>query len=179
MRAVIAAPIGNVVNFTNWAPLDAYSQTVFNNVTGIYTTPESGDYVIQLVANYMTNTTMPYDEADVPNTPYVELYDVDTDESLIASVLTGVVINVVVPPPSSGLPPTIISAGSLTNAGQVRISVMIPLTMGQRVRIRAVSNGFTYDGLFPNPHINFNPSPNLDTTLTIFKVRNSAVQILM
>ena len=173
---VVAAVIGDFVDFTGWTDIVPDVFDAFDNVTGIYTTPEDGDYQVELVVNYQINTPIPIPSNDLSFVPDVQIYDVDTDERILASTLSATDMIVPLPPDENG---TFVRVTNLVAKGQVIIKAIIPLSQGQRIRVRATTNGLVFlpvgpPGPVPPAIIDFSPE-NLDTTLGIYKLRNSPI----
>lgn len=166
-----AQAIVNVVPLTNWSDIIPHQPAIFNNATGIYTAIESGDYQIILTLNYKTSAPISVDTL-LTNVPTIEAYDVATDTRLAGSLFP--TIHIVIPPLASGDPGT--DVAFIQGAGQVIINVVVPLTVGQRVGIRAVSNGLIFEVFnalqLLTATIDLSP-PGVDTTLAIFKIRNT------
>lgn len=168
------SPIYNTVDFTNWSNLSADILSSFDATSGTYVVPASGDYFIRLVASYESSVPLPIN-ANTDDIPLVKIYDVDTDAVILKAALFVNNILVNVPPVcSSNMPCEAIIKG-VVSKGQVFIEGIVSLINGQRLRVKASSNGLTYfqtSGLTTEPTINFSPI-NSDTTLSITKVRNT------
>jgi len=176
--------IGNTVDLTKWTDIVPDALDLFNNTTGTYTAPESGDYHIELVISFETSLPLPVSPL-LNNIPSIELYDVATGEAILTKSFPTTHATVLIPPIGSGdaaFPE--ITVSSLLGKGQVIINVVIPLNEDQQIRFRAVTNGLVFNPFsilevippFP-PRIVFNPTGS-DTTLTIFKIRNSPIVIV-
>jgi len=175
----ISIQAGDTVDFTNWTDIVTDALNLFDNATGTYTAPEDGDYQVSLVVNYETSVPLPTN-TNLSEIPLIELYDVDSSNNILASLFPIINIIVPLPPPSSEEPPVNLPLAFVQSAGQVIINAVIPLVANQRIRVRANTNGLIYFppvGIsqilppFP-PRIDFSPE-NVDTTLTIYKIRNS------
>ena len=178
---------GEAVDLVEWTDIVPDALNSFDNATGTYTAYESGDYEIQLVVNYETNVPINVNPS-LCDVPAIEIYDVCTGEHILASTFPAVCIIVPIPPPSTGDIPCDVYVSSLLCKAQVIISAVVPLCACQRIRVRAVTNGLTYipsslPPCFPltseinsynTATIDFSPEC-LDTTLTIYKVRNSPI----
>lgn len=166
-----SSPGTNIVDITGWTNIVPDPLDSFDNSSGTYTVYEDGDYQIELTINYETSTAIPVDPTLV-NVPSIEIYDVDTHEHILASNFSAV--STIIPRIHS------IVVSALLSKGQVIINSVVPLKMDQQIRIRASSNGLIYDPATPpasNPRI-FLSYNGVDTTLTIFKVRNSPVVVV-
>lgn len=169
---------GECVDLTGWSDIVPDALNAFNNATGIYTAPESGDYQVSLTVNFRTSLSIPVSET-LLDVPFIEVYDVDTDGKILTSAFPVTALLIVVPPLATGEPPVDVFATALLTIGQVIINAVIPLTEGQRIRFRACTNGLHFipplisDQQLPSPaSIDLSP-PGLDTTLAIYKIRNS------
>lgn len=172
----VNAIIGEAVDLTDWTDLVPDVFDAFNNATGIYTAPETGDYDVRLVVNYETNVPIPVSPLLV-DVPIIEIYNVLDDAHILASFFPTIVLVIPVPPPSTGEPPFDITVAAIMSKGQVVIGGIIPLTAGQQIRVRAVTNGLVYNptGIPPvQATIDFSPA-GVDTVLTIYKIRNSPI----
>jgi hypothetical protein len=172
--------VGPSVDLTNWTDIVPDVLDVFDNVSGTYTAPEDGDYVVAVVVNYETSVFLPTD-IGLTNVPTIEVYDVDTGNRILGSQLTAASIVIPIPPLSSGEPIIDVPLAFIVNRAVVTIDAVIPLVLGQRIRVRALTNGLVYSSIValqaitPNPpRIIFDPD-GVDTTLTIYKIRNSPI----
>jgi hypothetical protein len=164
-----------------WTDIVPDALEAFDNATGTFTAPENGDYVVTLVANYETSVPLAVDPGLI-NIPTLEIYDVSTSEKILASQLSAISHSVQIPPQSSGDLLISVPLAYLVNRSIVTISAVIPLVLGQLIRVRASANGLTIPPtvgvlqVIPAlpPRIIFNPA-NVDTTLTIYKIRNSPI----
>src|SRR4029079_18281629 len=100
---------------------------------------------------------------------------------ILGSQLSAASIIIPIPPLSSGELPIDVQVAFLINRSIVTINAVIPLRLGQRIRVRALTNGLIYAPIAPlqvipplPPRIIFNPE-GVDTTLTIYKIRNSPI----
>jgi len=172
------AIVGEAVDLVKWTPIVPDALNSFNNLTGTFVAPEAGDYFLDLVVNFRTSVSIPVDPS-LDNVPYIEIYDVDTDAHILASSFPTINIIVPIPPMSTGELPVDVPVAAILGTGQVIISAVVPLLAGQRIRVRAVTNGLIYfpplNGLqippLP-PRIDLSP-PGVDTTFAIYKFRNS------
>ncbi|XWV25724.1 hypothetical protein QJ857_gp0051 [Tupanvirus soda lake] len=177
-----AAVVGEAVDLTGWTDIVPDALNAFDNATGTYTAPETGDYEVSLVVNY--ETSVPLNVTPTLNdVPIIELYDVDTGNHIVGSQFPTINIVVTIPPFSSGEPPIDVAVVTIIAKAQVIINAVIPLVAGQRIRFRAVTNGLVYNPSiaaqqiippFP-PRIDFSPENGSDTTLYIYKLRNSPI----
>jgi len=173
--------VGNHVNFLNWKDLVPDVLDSFDNINGIYTVPSTGDYQIELVVNFRTSVSFPVN-IDYSNLPFVQIYDVDTDNGVQAASLPVDHTVILIPPLDSEEPPIEITITTILGIGQVIINGVYSLIEGQRLRVRAVSNGLTFTPIEPlsiaqlpgEPFINFSPD-GYDTTLAIYKLRNTPI----
>lgn len=176
--------IGETVDLTGWTDIVPDALNLFNNATGTYTAPETGDYQVTLVVNY--ETSVPLNAAPTLNdVPIVQIYDVENpNERILGSQFPTINILIVIPPISSGELPIEIVQVTIIAKAQVNINAVIPLVAGQQIRARAISNGLIYFPIIPitplqiipplPPRIDFSPD-GVDTTLTIYKIRNSPI----
>lgn len=168
--------IGNDVDLAQWTDIVIDALNSFDNVTGTFTAPETGDYVVNLVVNYETSVSIPVSPS-LTDVPIVQVYDVLTGNKILASSLPSLNIIVPIPPLSSGELPINVDVSTIIAKSQVIINAVIPLVVGQRIRVRALTNGLVYAPpvslVPPGPAvIDFSPE-GLDTTLTIYKIRNT------
>ncbi|XWV24491.1 mg749 protein [Tupanvirus deep ocean] len=179
-----AAIVGEAVDLTGWTDIVPDALNAFDNATGTYTAPETGDYQVSLVVNY--ETSVPLNVTPTLNdVPIIELYDVATDAHIVGSQFPTINIVVTIPPFSSGEPPIDVAVVTIIAKAQVIINAVIPLVAGQRIRFRAVTNGLVYNPpigvgvqqIIPPlpPRIDFSPENGSDTTLSIYKLRNSPI----
>lgn len=167
--------IGESVNLIKWTNIIPDALGIFDNITGIYTAPEDGDYQIELTVNFETSVPIPVDSILV-NVPTIEIYDVCTNNHILSSffpIANNIISN---PPLSSGETYTNVSVTDILGKGQVIINTIIPLKACQRIRVRALTNGLVYVPPYgvTSPTINFSPE-GADTTLVIYKIRNSPI----
>lgn len=165
--------ISNAIDLSEWTNIVTNVNHIFDNVTGTYSVVESGDYQIELTINYETSVSLPVNFT-LEDVPIVEIYDVCTNGHILSSHFPTVCLVIPIPPVSSGELPITIDIASLLCRGQVIINAVVPLKCGQKIRIRAVSNGLTYPFVDPpvtDPRIIFSPV-GVDTTLSIYKVKN-------
>lgn len=161
-------------DLTNWSTIITDQFNSFNNTTGTFTVPQSGNYNVDLVVNYMINMPVTVNPS-LDDVPIMEVYDVATGNKIVASTFPAVSLNIPMYGPttssgevsSSGEPIIDINIASVLSLAQVIINVSIPLTANQQVRVRVNLNGLTFFAMEPAT-IDFSPD-NLDTTLTIFK----------
>ena len=148
---------------------------IFDNNTGIYTVPCDGDYQIELVVNFKTNVPIPIIPTS-DNIPQIQIYDLDASKSILSSNLSSVSFIVPISPTCSFEPTCEVSVTGLLSTGQVIIKAIVPLNCGQRIVVRATNSGLAYDSLDPQiiASIDFSP-PNVDTTLGIYKLRDTPV----
>lgn len=183
-NALPAAIVGETVDLVGWTDIVTDALDAFDNLTGTYTAQESGDYPIDLVVNYETSVPLALDPT-MTTVPSIEVYDVATGNSILASAFPTINIIVPVPPQSSGESGVLVPVASVIAKSQVIISAIIPLVVGQRIRVRALTNGLLYlpplepisiaAVIPPLPaRIIFNPT-GADTTLSIYKIRNSPI----
>lgn len=175
ITALIPTPVvGVTADLINWSDIVVDALNVFDNTTGTFTAPETGDYHIISVTNYQSSVPL-YPDSDLTNVPLMQIYDAVTGIVLLASTFPTLNIVIPVPPMSSGELPLEIPVTSILSRAQVVIDAVVPLTAGQTVRLRAVSNGLEYNPPIilppPVPTIDFSPV-GVDTTLTIYKIRN-------
>jgi len=181
--AVNAADIvGEAVDLTGWTDIVPDALNAFDNATGTYTVPETGDYQVELAVNY--ETSVPLNVSPTLNdVPIIEMYDVATGNHIVGSQFPTISIIVTIPPFSSGELPIDVAVVTIIAKAQVIINGVFPLVAGQRVRFRAVTNGLVYNPTiaaqqiippFP-PRIDFSPENGADTTLAIYKLRNSPI----
>jgi hypothetical protein len=178
--------IGEAVDLTGWTDIVPDALNLFNNATGTYTAPEDGDYQVSLVVNY--ETSVPLNASPTLNdVPVVQIYNVDAPaDRILASQFPTINILIVIPPISSGELPIEIVQVTIIAKAQVIINAVIPLVAGERIRARAITNGLIYTPIAPisisplqlipplPPRIDFSPE-GVDTTLTIYKLRNSPI----
>jgi len=169
--------IGEAVDLTHWTDIVPDALRAFDNATGTYTAFEEGDYNVELVVNYQTNVPINVSPS-LTDVPSIEIYDACTGEHILASTFPTLCI--IVPVPccvSSEEPPIDVHVDTILCKAQVIISAVIPLCCCQRIRVRALTNGLTYTPTLLPPipaSIDFSPA-GLDTTLTIYKVRNTPI----
>jgi hypothetical protein len=172
------ALVGVSVDFTLWSDIITDVLNAFDNTTGTYTVPESGDYSVRLIVNYQASTAIAVSPT-LDDVPSIIIYDVATTDPILASTLTAIVSIIPVPPPTTGDPPINVTVASLISKAVVTIDAVVSLVAGQQIRVCATTNGLTYTPPFelpppPPASIDFSPT-GLDTTLTIVKVRNTVV----
>ena len=163
-------------DLTGWTDIVPDALNAFDNATGTFTAPEDGDYQVSLVVNFKTSVSIPIPIPGI-EVPYVEIYDPDNNPEHVLSSNFPVAF-VIVQNPSTGEPA--LNIISILFIGQVIVNAVIPLRAGQRIRIRACTNGLQYIPLITElgalqtspAFIDFSP-PNGDTTFTIYKIRNS------
>lgn len=175
--------IGQAVDLTGWTKdlvIDALD--AFDNATGTFTAPVSGDYLIAAVISYETSVPLTPD-AELTNVPYIEIYDIANPTGhLLTGQLPSNSQIITIPPISSGEFPIEVIATSVTSRAQVILTAALPLIEGQQIRLRAVTNGLTYTApiaisqVLPPlpPRIVFFTNTS-DTTLTIYRIRNSPI----
>ena len=164
------------VDLTNWSDLAVDAIGAFDNQTGTYTVPCDGDYQIELVVNFKTSIQIPISPT-LDNVPTIEIYDVCTGQRILGSIFPTISIIVPIPPFTTGDPGTDVSVTSILSTGQVIIKAIVPLKACQHIRVRALTNGLTFDTiLLPPPIASIDLSPTgVDTTLGIYKLRNSPI----
>ncbi len=167
------AVVGEAVDLAKWTDIVPDALGIFDNLTGTFTAPESGDYQIELTVNFKTSVPLPV-SLNLVDVPIVEVYDIDSGNHILSSFLPTVSLIVPVPPQSSGEVGVDVPVASILGAGQVIINAIVPLIAGQRIRIRAVTNGLIYPFIGVIPSIDFSPA-GVDTTLAIYKYRNSPI----
>jgi len=182
--AAASAPIpiiGDTVDLGGWVDLTPDALGLFDNLTGTYTVPENGDYQIELTINYETSVSLPVSIL-LNNVPFIEIYDIDSSDHILGSQFPTVSLVIPIPPLSSGDIPVDVSVAALLGKGQVIINAVVPLIAGQRIRVRAVTNGLTFNPLGPleiipalPARIVFDPEEGIDTTLAIYKLRNTPI----
>ncbi|QGR54174.1 hypothetical protein [Moumouvirus maliensis] len=171
--------IGNSVVLTGWSDAVPDILDAFDNITGTYTAPESGDYEFELVANFRTSVPLTVNDLGT-NIPILEIFDVASGLPLVGGAvnLPTATVQFTIPPISSGELPIEIETTSVLSNGQVVLTAIITLVAGQQVRVRANSNGLVYNPLqeiVASPaFINFNPV-GAPTKLTIQKIRNTPI----
>jgi len=168
------------IDLFGWTDIVPDALNSFDNVTGTFTAFEPGDYVVTLVVNYETSVPLATDFA-LTNVPTIEIYDVDTREKILGSQLSAVNLVIPIPPMSSGELPVDVVVAYIVARAIVTIDTVIPLKLGQRIRTRALTNGLIYAPIGGSqvipplpPRIIFTPQ-GVDTTLTIYKIRNSPI----
>lgn len=135
----------------------------FNQTTGVYTVPESGDYKLALILNYYTTSQSNLSSSEtVANTPTAYFFDLTNGTALFTSLF------------SLKVTPALLV--SLPSTGQVILSGYVTLQKDQQIVVVVASNGatsssspFTYY-FYPNSSV---PGPAFDTDLEILKVRNT------
>ena len=160
----------------NWTPIVNFDPALFNLVTGTFTVPSTGDYIISLVVNYRTTNAIPVLN-DLSNLPTIEVCDLNTTSHLIGSHFP--VSRIVIPPISTLDPGTDVSY--ILVAGQVIIDTLFSLVAGQQIGICFHPNGLITEVansdfasvLQVTDTIMSFAFPNADTTLTISRVRNT------
>lgn len=165
------------VDLRQWTNLIADENGLFNKLTGTYTVPVTGNYQIELTLSYETSVPLTPD-FDLGNIPFIEVYDANTDERILISQLSATQFIVPIPPQSSGDLPVEVPVSSIVSRAQVVINAIVNLELGQRIRVRASSNGLVY--VIPNlvpelptpPFIKFF-GQNADTTLAIYEIQQS------
>ena len=173
--------VGPTVDLTGWTNVVIDVQNAFNTATGTYTAPTAGDYEIALVVNYETSVPLAVDTA-LTNVPTIELYDPDTGARFVGSQFPSISTIITIPPISSGDLPIDVTVSFIISRAIVTINTILPLTAGQKIRARALSNGLTYTPPFTvsqvipalPPRIVFDPV-GADTTMTVKKIRNTPV----
>lgn len=178
-QILTAAPVvGESVDLVQWTDIVPDALNSFDNITGTVIVPETGDYDINAVISYKTSVSIPVD-ISLDDVPYLEIYDVDTDAVILTASFPTTSIVVPVPSMSTGEPPIDVPVAYINGTGQIIFSAVVPLIAGQRLRIRAVTNGLVYVPSFSplqeavlNAFIDFSPERST-TTLTIRKYRNS------
>lgn len=138
----------------------------FNQTTGVYTVPESGDYKLSLTLNYYTTATqsnLTFVDT-VANTPSAYFFDLTNGTTLFTGLFSIKVAQAV--------------PVSLFSAGQVILSGCVTLQKDQQIVTVVSSNGaitastaFTYY-FYSNPSVSGSPVA-LDTILEIVKIRNT------
>ena len=166
------------VDLQAWTDIITDTLDSFDNVTGTYLVRENGDYSIKLILNYQASGSIPVSPT-LDDVPSIIIYDVDTDLPILASTMEAIVMVIPVPPPTTGDPPIDITVAYLMSKAVVTIDAVVSLVAGQQIRVCATTNGLLYTPPFvlpppPPASIDFSPA-GLDTTLTIFKVRNTVV----
>lgn len=153
---------------------------LFDNATGIFTAPISGDYNINLVVNYETSIFVPVDQG-LTTIPTIEVHDAVSGARLLTSQFPA--NNVVFTITTSSF---IVS--SLLGRAQVIINADIPLVAGQQIVVRAYINTLFIPLIDINPvpaqlipptppRIIFNPVGG-DTTLTIQRIRDTPLLVV-
>ena len=171
------AIIGNAVDLALWSDLITDESGLFDETTGIYTVPETGDYQIQLTLSYETSVPL-HPDFFMDNVPFIEIYDINTTERILASQFVVNQFVVSIPPQSSGELPVDVTVTSIVNRSQIIINAIVSLEIGQKIRFRAVTNGLVYipplivPDLPTPPFISFYGA-NADTTLAIYQIRNN------
>ncbi|BCS83444.1 hypothetical protein QLL95_gp0679 [Cotonvirus japonicus] len=166
--------VTNVLNLTGWSDTTADILDSFNNATGVYTAPSSGDYLFDLDLAVRTSTSLNVDP-ELTDVPFVELVDVATGDRLIGGFVNFPVTstNITIPPIASGELPIEINITTLLAIGQANLNTIVSLTAGQQVVFRVSSNGLTYtpSGLIPPVSASISFAPG--SFLTIQKLRNT------
>lgn len=169
----------NCTTLTNWTSIIVDADASFNLVSGVYTTPSSGDYQVELVLNYTTSDRINV-SPDLSDVPTVEFYDVVTGNRILGSTFP--VIDFCIPFPDSSS--CMYEVANILSRGQIYINAQVPLLAGQTVAVKVCLNGLTSPPAgspnvpeAPNPTISFpngtsTADAGFDTTLTIFKVRD-------
>lgn len=183
----------SLVDLVNWTDLIIDARESFDNRTGIYTALCSGDYEVSLVVNFRTafpicldvapfNGGARVEDPDIdPLTavPRIELYDICTNEPIVASQFPTVNLSVCIPQDGTEEPCTQANIRALLQTGQVVINTVVPLCECQRVRFRVALSGNIVNCLpFPipipptTPIIDLSP-PGSTTTATFKKLRDT------
>lgn len=177
--------VGDTVDLTGWTDIVPDALNAFDNITGTYTAPEDGDYQVELTINFETSVPLNVSPS-LNDVPTAEIYDIDTGEHILSSFFPALSTIIMIPPLSTGDPPIEVPISPLLNKGQVIINAVVPLRSGQRIRVRINSNGLVHgttsvlsQEVIPSlpPRIIFDPT-GADTTLTIYKVRNTPIVII-
>lgn len=164
------------VHLTGWTDNIVDIANLFNNETGIYTVPQSGDYRIILNVNYETTVPL-HPDFSLTNVPLVEVYNLSTGQTHITgSALPTINTIITVPPISSEDPPIDVPITSVLNKASFMVESVVSLIAGQQIGVRASANGMVSQEqiVVPpmSPQIIFNPT-GADTVLTIQKIRNT------
>lgn len=157
-----------------WSDLIVNSNKLFDKITGTYTVPMTGYYQVELTVNYETSVPLPV-STTLNNVPTIEIYDVCTNQILLSSQFPTLYIIVPIPPFCSESPCFDVPVTSILSKAQVIINAVICLKKGQRIRIRANTNGLQYtppECIIEEPivpKIDFSPD-GVDTTFSIYKL---------
>lgn len=173
--------VGGSVDLTEWeGDLVVDAIDAFNNTTGIYTTPVTGDYDVNVTISYETSVPLSTDALLIA-VPYAEVYDVANPSGhLLKAHFPAASTIITIPPVTSGEFPEEVENAFIINRGQVIMNGDLRLVAGQQIRVRVCTGGLTYtvplsqQAIYPaNPARIVFRNNEADTTITIRRYRNS------